>query len=85
MTLAYAKQLGFHIQKTDIRVQKFNGSLFWTFGIVIAVFQVENKLGKARFFQELFLLANTSIEVVLRMLFLILNNTNIQFTEKKLT
>ena len=33
--------------------------------MVIAVFQVENKLGRTQFFQELFLLADTSMEVVL--------------------
>ena len=43
-----------------------------TFGVLIAGFQVENKLGKAWFFQESFLLANTNIEMVLQMLFLFL-------------
>lgn len=36
-------------------------------------------------FQKIFLLANISVEVVLRMFFLILSNANIQFPEKKLT
>ena len=56
MTLIYAKQLGLWTQKTEVRAQKINGSLLRTFGMVIAGFQVENKLGKARFFQKLFLL-----------------------------
>ena len=53
--------------------------------MVIAGFQVEDKLGRARFFQESFLLAETSMEVVLRMPFFTLSNANIQFAEKKLT
>ena len=55
-----------------------------TFGMVIASFQIEDKLGRARFFQESFLLANTSIEVVLGMLFLTFSNADIKFAEKKL-
>ena len=56
-----------------------------TFAIVIADFQIKDKLDQARFFQESFLLAKTSIEVVLGMLFLTFSNTNIQFAEKELT
>ena len=53
--------------------------------MVIAGFQVEDKLGRARFFQESFLLAETSMEVVLGMPFLTLSNADIQFAEKELT
>ena len=53
--------------------------------MVIDGFQVEDKLGKARFFQELFLLAKTSMKVVLKILFLTLSNADILFGEKKLT
>ena len=77
MTPAYAKQLGFQVRKTDVGAQKIEGSLLRTFGMVIAGFQVEDKLGKIRFFQESFLLAKISIEVVLKMSFLTLSNTNI--------
>ena len=43
MTPAYAKRLGFQVQKTDVGAQKINGSLLWTFEIVIAGLQVEDK------------------------------------------
>ena len=85
MALAYAKQLGLEVQKTDVGAQKIDNSLLQTFGMVIAGFQVEDKLGRARFFQESFLLAETSMEVVLGMPFLTLSNADIQFAEKKLT
>ena len=84
MTLAYAKQLGLQVRKIDIGAQKIYGSSLKTFGMVITDFQVENKLDKIRFFQESFLLAEISMEVVLGMPFLIFNNANIQFTEKEL-
>ena len=85
ITLAYAKQLGLQVRKIDVEAQKIDGSLLQTFGMVIIGFQVEDKLGKAWFFQKSFLLAEISIEVGLRMLFLTFNNANIQFAKKKLT
>ena len=53
--------------------------------MVIAGFEVEDKLGKARFFQKSFLLTETNMKVVSKMLFLTFSNINIQFVEKKLT
>ena len=53
--------------------------------MVIVGFQVEDKLGMVQFFQESFLLAETSMEMVLRMPFLTFNNVDIQFAEKELT
>ena len=53
--------------------------------MVLADFQVENKLRRARFFQETFFLTDISAEVVLGMLFLTLSNADIQFVEKELT
>ena len=52
--------------------------------MAIASFSVEDKLGKARFFQETFLLANTSMEVVLGMPFLTLSNADIRFAAREL-
>ena len=85
MTLAYAKQLGLRNRKTDVEAQKIDGWSLNTFGIVIAGFQVIDKLGKAQFFQEIFLLANITMEMVLEMPFLTFSNVDIQFAEKELT
>ena len=85
MTPAYAAKLGLKVRKTDIGAQKIDGSTLETFGMVLADFQVEDKLGRARFFQETFLLADISAEVVLGMPFLTLSNADVQFVEKELT
>ena len=77
MTLAYASKLGLKVWTTNIGNQKIDSSLLRTFEIVIAGFLVEDKLGRARFFQKLFLLANTIMKVVLKMLFLTFSNTDI--------
>ena len=84
MTLASADQLGLKMQRTDVSAQKIDRSSLKTYGIVIAVFQVLDKLSCFRFFQKTFSLANINIKIVLYMLFLNLSNANIQFAEKKL-
>ena len=85
MTLAYASKLGLRIQKIDDGAPKIDDSLLRTFGMVIAGFQIKDKLGRARFLQKSFLLAKTSMEVVLGMPFLTFSNTDIQFAKKELT
>ena len=50
ITPAYAKQLGLQVRKTNVGAQKIDGSSLWTFEMVIAGFQVEDKLGRVRFF-----------------------------------
>ena len=85
MNLAYPKKLGLQTQRTDVGAQKIDGWLLEIYGMVIAAFQVKDKLSRARFFQEIFLLADTSIEVILGIPFFAFNNVNIQFAEKKPT
>ena len=85
MTPANVSRLGLRVDRTDIKAQKIDGSTLKTFEIVLASFQVKDKLGRTRFFQETFLLADINTEIVLGMPFLILSNTNVQFVEKKLT
>ena len=85
MTLGFALKLGLKVRSTNVETQKINDSTFKTFGMVLASFQVKDKLGRPQFFQETFLLADLSMEVVVEMPFLTFSNANIQFTQKKLT
>ena len=48
-----------------------------TFGMVLASFQVDDKLGKIWFFQETFLLADISVEVVPGIFFLTFSNADV--------
>ena len=52
--------------------------------MVLAGFSVQDKLTKVQFFEKTFLVADTSIEVVLGMFFLTLSNVDVQFVEKEL-
>ena len=85
MTLAYTLKLGLKVRRTNVGAQKIDGSTLEMFGMVLASFQIEDKLERAWFFQETFLLADISEEVVLRMPFFTLNNADIQFAKKNLT
>ena len=53
--------------------------------MVIASFQIFDKLDQTCFFQKTFLLANISAKVVLGMFFLALSNISIKFAAQKLT
>lgn len=79
MTPAYIAKLCLNIKKTDFRAQKIDDSTSNTFEIVLANFQLENKLSRARFFQKTFVVANNTLEVILKISFLILSNVDIQF------
>ena len=84
MNLAYIKNLGFYIRKTNVGAQKIYGSALQTFEIVITDFQVEDKGDRPRFFQEIILVAKTKFKVMLRMSFLEISNVNVAFGEGSL-
>ena len=50
MTHVYSSKLGLKVYPTNVGVQKVDGSTLETFDMVLASFQVEDKLGKVRFF-----------------------------------
>ena len=82
MNPAFADKLGLSISPTGIGAQKIDSSALKPYGMTIAGFSIQDKLGRARFFEKTFLLADTSMEVVLRMPFLTFSNVDIQFDTK---
>lgn len=81
----FANKLDLWIWQTKIDTQKIDGSSFEIFGIVIASFLMNNIVGKSRFLKEIFLLANISIDIALKMPILILNNAKINILEPELS
>lgn len=77
MSLRYTFKLGLKACSINFKAQKIDGSIFDILEIVLASFQVEIKLGQAQYFQKRFLLADTNIGVILKILFLIFSNVNI--------
>ena len=85
MSPAYIEKLGLKTRKTNVRAQKIDGSALKTFGMVIADFQVEDKGGRPRFFQETFLVADTQFVVVLGMPFLKISNVDVSLGKRIFT
>lgn len=85
MTPTFASKLGLPTRRTNVGAQKIDGSALQTYGMATAGFSVHDKLGRVRFFEETFLLADTSMEVILGMLFLSLSNADVQFGVEELT
>ena len=77
---SFIKQLGLSIRPTNVRAQKIDGTTLDTHRIVVATFSVEDKANQVRFFEETFLVANISPEVVLGISFLTLSNANVDFS-----
>lgn len=67
-----------------VKVQKIDDFSLKTYKIVMAKFQVINKLENARFFQKTFLLTHININIIINNFFLIINNANIIFINSKL-
>ena len=82
--LAFVKELGLPIKPTDVGAQKIDGTTLETYGMVVAAFSVEDKANRVRFFEETFLVANVSPEVVLGMLFLTLSGADVDFSGRDL-
>ena len=77
-------KLGLVTWKTDVGAQNLHGLTLVTYGMVLAGFLIQDKLRKVWFFRKTFLLADTSMEIVLGMVYLTFSDANIQFIEKKL-
>lgn len=84
MTSAYVTKLVLKVQTTNVGAQKIYGSIFQTFEMALASFWVNDKLEKSWFFQKIFLIVNTSIQMILRIFFLIFSKTDLLFAEKEL-
>lgn len=79
-------KLDFITQKTSVKAEKLHGLPLETHGMILAGFLFQDSIGRIWFFKETFLLADTSIKVVLKMLLLFFSNINIKFAKlKKLT
>ena len=82
--LAFAKELGLPIRPIDVGAQKIDRTTLETYRMVVAAFSVQDKANQIRFFEETFLVANVSLEVVFGMPFLILSGADVDFLGREL-
>ena len=80
----FVERLGLVVQTTNVGAQKIDSTTFETYGMVVAAFSLTDQANRVRFFEETFLVANVSSNVVLRMPFLTLSDAKIDFPKKKL-
>ena len=80
----FARKLGLPIRSTDVGAQKIDRIMLDTFAMVVSAFSVTDKANQLRFFEETFLVANISLEVVLEMPFFILSGADVNFAGRKL-
>lgn len=85
MTPVYIVKLGLVTKTTNVGTQKIDSLSLKTYSIATAGFLFQDRQGRTRFFQETFWLADTSMEVVLRMFLPFFSNANIQVDDGKLT
>ncbi len=84
MSQAFAQQLGLKIRKTNVGAQKIDGTTLKTYEMVVSTFSGLDKDGKERFFEESFLLADVSPDIVLGMPFLTMSNADVDFQARDL-
>ncbi len=84
MSQAFAQQLGLKIRKINVRAQKIDGTTLETYGMVVSTFSVLDKDGREKFFEESFLLADVSPDIVLGMPFLTMSNADVNFQARNL-
>ena len=79
-----AQELRLPIRPTDVRAQKIDSTTLDNFEMVVTAFLVTKKANQVRFFEETFLVANVSTEVVLGIPFLTLSGADVDFLGWKL-
>ncbi len=84
MSQAFTHQLGLKIRKTNVEAQKIDGTTLKTYEMVVFTFSILDKDCRGRFFEKSFLLADVKLNVVVEMLFLIMNNADVDFQARDL-
>ena len=80
----FTKKLDLLIRSTDNGGQKINGIILDTYRMILLTISMTDKANQGRFFEETFLMANVSSEVIFGMFFLIFSSANIDFLDQKL-
>lgn len=84
MNQVFTFQLDLQIQQTNVRALKIDETTLRTYKIVVSIFFVSDQDRKKRFFEKSFFWADIKPDIVLSMLFLTMNNANLDFQAKDL-
>ena len=81
---AFAEKLGLVMRATNINAQKIDGTTLKTYRMVIAAFLVTDQANRVKFFEETFLIANVSPDMILEMPFFTVSGADVNFPKRKL-
>ena len=84
MSQAFANELGFFIEKTNVGAQKIDDTTLKTYKMIISTFSIFDKDSKERLFEKSFLLADVKPEIVLEIPFLTMSNVDVDFQARNL-
>ncbi len=84
MNQAYIHRLYIKIRNINSGAPKIDGTTLKTYGMVISNFSMSDKDDRERFFEKSFLLPNVKSDIVFGMLFLTINNTDVNFQARDL-
>ncbi len=76
---AFTHQVGLKIWKTNVGAQKIDDTTLKTYEMVVFTFSVLDIDGRERFFEESFLLVDIKPDIVLKIPFLTMSNTDVDF------
>lgn len=79
MSQTFAFQLGIKAQKTNVGAQNIINTTLETYKMIVFIFFISDKDSKMRFFEKNLLFANVKLDIVFKMLFITMNNTNNNF------
>lgn len=82
MTPTYIPKQSITTQKTSVRAQKIDELLQKAYGKALAKFLLQNSRERVCFLQKTCLLTNTSMKIMLEVLFLSPYNVNVKFAKK---
>lgn len=85
MTPASLSNLNLSKRLTNIDIKKINRLALRTYEMTTTRFSIQNEENKNLFLGKMCLLADTIIEVISKIFFVLLNNINLYFDAKKFT
>ena len=81
---AFAKRLGLGVRTTNVGAQKIDDTTLEIYGMVVVAFSVTDQADRIRFFEETFLIANVSPDIVFGIPFLTLSGADVDFLKREL-
>lgn len=75
----FGKKIRLRIYKTNISAQKIDDNRLQIYGMIIILFQIDDKNGKSHFFKKILALTDIIMDVTSKILFLIFSNVEVNF------